>query len=70
MKNVDQPPFVYANLIAYAQPKLCNYMTQTMQLHSKQACDRNDAIYVASASFSTNQIAGSMHDYKINIINA
>jgi hypothetical protein len=25
---------------------------------------------VASASFSTNQIAGSMHDYKINIINA
>jgi hypothetical protein len=51
------------NLIAHAQPKLCNNMTQTVQLH-----DPNDAIYTAISLFSTNQIAGNLCDYKMNIL--
>jgi hypothetical protein len=43
--------------------------TQTMQLHSAGARDRNDAIYTAIALLSSNQIAGSARVYKMNIIN-
>jgi hypothetical protein len=44
-------------------------MTQSVQLPSARDRDRNAKIYAAIALFSTNQIAGSERDYKMNQYN-
>jgi hypothetical protein len=43
------------------------YIVQMTQLHYVSACDQNDAIYAAITLSSTNQIAESAHDYKMNM---